>query len=168
VAPRSSGRSANLGSVEVRSDRRYRFPVDPPTLWAAMTDVGSYRSWWPWLARLDADGFAVGERWECVVRPPVPYALRFTLRLEAVEAPTLAEATVEGDIVGMARLSVRADGDGSEARLVSLLAPANPVLRAVARVARPVVRFGHDWVLDTGAAQFRRVGLASPLDPTGG
>jgi len=35
-------------------------------------------------------------------------------------------------------------------------------------VARPVVRFGHDWVLDTGAAQFRRVGLAAPLDPAGG
>jgi hypothetical protein len=25
----------------------------------------------------------------------------------------------------------------------------------VARVAQPVVTFGHDWVLDTGARQFR-------------
>ena len=64
---------------------------------------------------------------------------------------------MSGDIVGSARLSVRADGNGgSVARLESLLAPANPFLRGVARVARPVVRFGHDWVLDTGAAQFRR------------
>lgn len=146
--------------MEVRSDRLYRFAVDPATLWAAMTDVGSYRRWWPWLARLDADDFAAGARWGCVVQPPLPYTLRFTIRLDEVHAPFLAVATVDGDIVGTARLSVRSDGDGgSEARLESLLAPANPLLRAVARVARPVVRFGHDWVLDTGAAQFRGAAL---------
>jgi hypothetical protein len=145
--------------VEVRSDRRYRFDVDPPTLWKAMTDVDAYRRWWPWLSRLDAGGFDAGERWQCVVRPPLPYSLRFALDLEVVDPPTLAEAAVSGDIVGSARLTVVPDGDGSIARLQSLLAPANPFLRRVARIARPVVRFGHDWVLDTGAAQFRRHGL---------
>ena len=29
------------------------------------------------------------------------------------------------------------------------------MLRTFAAVARPVVRFGHDWVLDTGVQQFR-------------
>jgi hypothetical protein len=143
--------------MEVRSDRRYGFAVDPATLWAAMTDVSSYRAWWPWLSGFEADAFDQGEQWTCVVRPPLPYSLRFTLRLDVVDPPTCAEATVSGDIVGTARVSVRDDGNGgSVARLESQLAPANRFLRGVARVARPVVRFGHDWVLDTGAAQFRR------------
>jgi hypothetical protein len=44
---------------------------------------------------------------------------------------------------------------GCEARLQSRLVPANQVLRAIATLARPVARFGHDWVLDTGLRQFR-------------
>jgi hypothetical protein len=142
--------------MEIRSDRRYRFDVDEATLWAAMTDVGSYRVWWPWLARLEASTFAPGERWVCVVQPPFPYTLCFNVHLDEVHAPNRAVATIDGDIVGTARLTLVGDGDGGcEARLESRLAPANRVLRAVARVAHPVVRFGHDWVLDTGAAQFR-------------
>jgi hypothetical protein len=139
----------------IRSDRRWHFEADPPTVWAAMTDHGSYRSWWPWLSRLDADAFAPGERWRCTVQPPLPYTLRFTLQLDAVEAPRFAAATVSGDITGTARVSLEPDGDGTAVRLESELAPANPFLRGVARVAFPVVRFGHDWVLDAGARQFR-------------
>ena len=145
--------------MEVRSDRRWRFGVDPPTLWAALTDTGEYRTWWPWLARLDADAFEAGAQWRCAVQPPVPYLLRFGIRLDVVEPPHLAVATIDGDITGTATLTVVADGDGSEARLVSHLAPANAFLRGVARFAAPVVRFGHDWVLDTGAGQFRRRAL---------
>ena len=143
--------------MEVRSDRRWRFDVDPPTLWAAMSDVDSYRSWWPWLVVFDAAGFDVGERWSCTVRPPLPYVLRFTLDLVEVDPPRCAVAHVGGDIRGSARLSVTATEDGgSEVRLESSLTPSNPFLKGVARVARPIVRFGHDWVLDTGAGQFRR------------
>ena len=43
---------------------------------------------------------------------------------------------------------------GCDVRLVSSLAPRNRVLKAVAKVARPMVRYGHDWVLNTGARQF--------------
>lgn len=147
--------------MEVRSDRRWRFDVDPPTLWAAMSDVDSYRSWWPWLVRLDAAaGFGAGARWSCTVRPPLPYVLRFTLDLVDVDPPRCAMATVGGDITGSARLTVTpVDDGGSEVRLESSLAPANPFLKGIARVAAPVVRFGHDWVLDTGAGQFRRRAL---------
>jgi len=146
--------------VEVRSDRRYRFDVPPPELWAAMTDVGAYRAWWPWLTRFEAGAFAAGEAWRCTVQPPLPYVLRFTLHLDAVDPPREASATVDGDIVGEARVVLHDGGDGgSELHLTSSLAPANGVLRAVARLAGPVVRFGHDWVLDTGVRQFRSKGL---------
>ena len=145
--------------MEVRSDRRFRFPVDPPTLWVALTDVDAYRTWWPWLTRLEGGTFEAGEEWACTVQPPLPYTLRFALRLDAVEPPNRAEATITGDISGSARLTVEPDGDGSELRLESSLSPANAFLRGIARVASPVVRFGHDWVIDTGVRQFRRRGL---------
>ncbi len=149
------GRSAYLPRMDVRSDRRYRFPLPAEELWPVLTDVARYTDWWPWLRTFEARTFAVGERWTCVVQPPLPYSLRFHLALDEVDAGRLAVATISGDIVGDARLELTDDGDGCEARLRSRLAPSNGVLRAIARVARPVVTFGHDWVLDTGLRQFR-------------
>lgn len=140
--------------MHVRSDRRYELAAPPDELWAAFCRVEDYRSWWPWLRRFEAAGLAAGERWRCTVQPPLPYVLRFDLTLVQVEPHAFVTATVSGDIVGEARLDVRALGDGSEVRLVSDLAPSHPLLQTVARLARPVVRFGHDWVLDTGLRQF--------------
>ena len=140
----------------IRSDRRFRFAADPETLWDALARTDDYRRWWPWLRRLDGARFEAGADWDCEVQPPFPYALRFALTLEEVEAPRFVTATVRGDITGHAAIDVHPVGDGSELRLVANLAPSSAVLRALARVAPPVVRFGHDWVLDTGLRQFRR------------
>jgi uncharacterized protein YndB with AHSA1/START domain len=145
--------------VLVRSDRRYRFPVSPEQLWQRLHVVDDYRLWWPWLRHLDADRLASGDTWSCAVQPPVPYSLRFEVELQEVEPPGFVVAAVAGDIVGTARLDTTPADEGCEVRLRSELAPGNRYLQAVARVAGPVVRFGHDWVLDTGARQFGRRAL---------
>lgn len=124
-----------------------------------MTTVDRYRRWWPWLRQFDGSSFAAGDTWSCVVQPPLPYVLRFTIHLEEVEAPRFVTAEIDGDIVGRAGIDVVPIDGGSELRLVSVLAPRNPALRLVGRVARPLAQFGHDWVLDTGLRQFERRGL---------
>lgn len=139
----------------VRSDRTYRFDVGPDQLWPALTAVGSYRRWWPWLRGLDAAAFAAGERWACEVRPPLPYVLRFDLILEEVEAPRYVTARLEGGLTGVAGLDVLPTPTGSEVRLVSALEPIDRTVRAAATLAPAMVRWGHDWVLDTGLRQFR-------------
>ena len=140
--------------VLVRSDRTYRFDAGPEKFWATIGDLGSYTSWWPWLRIFDAKDFEVGSRWTCAVQPPVPYRVRFTIDLIQIEVPRLVTVAVSGDVIGSASLEVVPDGSGSAVRLVSELTPDNRVLRAASVVARPIVRFGHDWVLDTGASQF--------------
>jgi hypothetical protein len=145
----------------VRSDRRHRFAVPAEALWDAVVRVQDYRSWWPWLGGLEAAAFAEGERWGCLVRPPLPYVLRFDLVLEEVQPPRFVTATIEGDLVGHAGLDILPDDGGSELRLVSALSPANGALRLVARTMPMLVRFGHDWVLDTGVRQFRERALRS-------
>ncbi len=120
-----------------------------------MAEVGSYRTWWPWLRHFDGVGLDAGTTWSAVVQPPLPYRLRFELHLDEVDAPRLVTAHVTGDIEGTARLEISAADDGSELHLISELAPTSPALRTVARVAAPVARFGHECVLDTGLRQFR-------------
>lgn len=146
--------------MDVRSDRRYRFPVEPEELWAVLTRTDEYRGWWPWLRHLDGAELVPGTEWGCVVQPPLPYVLRFTLCIVEVDVPRSVAAVVDGDLTGDARLDIAATGDGTELHLVSRLAPSNVVLRSVARLASPVARFGHDWVLDTGVRQFRERALS--------
>jgi hypothetical protein len=140
--------------VELVSDRRYRFAVAPEPRGTAIAETAEYQRWWPWLKAFEAEGLAVGEVWRCAVRPPLPYTVRFTIRLDEVVQPSLVAATVRGDIAGTARVEVEADGDGCAVRLRSSLAPGGRVFGLVAGIARPIVRRGHDWVLDTGARQF--------------
>jgi hypothetical protein len=140
-----------------RSDRCWSFEVGADRLWDRFTEVERYVDWWPWLRSFDpADGFRPGVRWHCVVTPPLPYLVRFTVQLDRIEHGRRVDATVRGDIRGTAVLTVHDDAGGSTARLVSELAPSNPVLRGVGRVARPMVEWGHDWVLDQGLRQFVR------------
>ena len=140
--------------VRVVSDRRYTFSVDPEQFWTLIADVDSYRLWWPWLRSFDAEGLDPGERWRCTVQPPVPYRVRFAVTIDEIVASSSISTTITGDIVGVARLDIAPRPDGCEIRLRSELGPDSRVLRVVAATARPLVNFGHNWVLDTGARQF--------------
>jgi hypothetical protein len=155
--------------VEICSDRSYRFAAPPPVLWAAMGDVDSFPRWWPWLAHFEARRLATGEVWACAVRPPLPYVVRFRLTIDDVDEGRSVTASVDGDICGGALLTLSEDANGaSRVHLRSALSPAHRWLRAVAAVARPAVRFGHDWVLDTGARQFAERALPATPPERGG
>ena len=140
--------------MEVRSERRFQFDAAPPTLWAALSSVDDYQRWWPWLQRFDASALAAGEEWRCTVKPPLPYLVRFTIRFDEMKPERQIEATVSGDIEGPAQLFIEPSGTGSAVTLTSSLRPTNTLLRAAAIFGRPLVRYGHDWVLDIGAGQF--------------
>lgn len=142
------------GEVRFTTDRSYRFALAPAELWSVVAQVDDYQSWWPWLRGFEADQLAAEEVWRCHVQPPLPYSVRFAVSIEEVRAPSTVRATITGDVVGDAQLHITEHPAGSEARLVSCLEPGNGFLKVVARLAAPVVRYGHDWVLDSGARQF--------------
>jgi hypothetical protein len=147
--------------VGIHSDRRYRFDQPRSVVWDALTRVEHYRDWWPWLREFDGVAFAAGERWCCVVKPPLPYALRFEIALAEVDAPQWARAELVGDITGVAQIAVDDLTRGSALRLVSDLAGRSGLVGLVDRLARPVAAFGHDWVLDNGIRQFRARAMPS-------
>ena len=97
-----------------------------------------------------------------MVQPPLPYLVRFKVKIEEVKPPQLVRARVSGDVVGTATLEFHDSETGCIASLSSTLAPGNSTLRLVSRLAAPIARFGHDWVLDTGARQF----IARAITPT--
>jgi uncharacterized protein YndB with AHSA1/START domain len=139
----------------------YDMPLPLAEVWALISDVSHYRTWWPWLRVFEAAALAAGEEWRCEVQPPVPYPVRFRVEIEHIEAPRLVRADVSGDVVGDATLTLDDGGTGCVATLRSSLAPGNTALKLVSRFAGPIARFGHDWVLDSGARQF----IARAVEP---
>ena len=89
------------------------------------------------------------------MQPPLPYRVSFDLHLTEVDAPRVVAADVTGDIEGSARLEVSPSTAAPSSTSPRSSRPTNSVLRAVARLAAPIARYGHEWVLSTGLDQFR-------------
>ena len=133
----------------------------PAEVWRVLASVGDYPAWWPWLRRFDAARLADGERWSCTVKPPLPYTVSFDLVLRDVVARRSVAADVEGEIVGSARVDLHPQGSGTELALVSDLEPSRTFLVGLSRLAGPVARFGHEFVIDSALDQFANHALAS-------
>jgi hypothetical protein len=147
-------------------DRSWHFDVDVDELWRVLTVTDDYLRWWTWLRRLDAPaGIAVGKPARCVVRAPLPYSLSFTVTPLRIEPARTIEARVDGDLRGLACLEIDADDTGSrpgcEARLTWSIELHDRMLRPIARLARPVLEWGHEWVVAGGVEQFRARALAA-------
>jgi hypothetical protein len=147
--------------VELVTHKALHFAHDRATVWAAMADVGSYRQWWPWLRDFDAEALATDAVWRCTVRAPVGYTVSFRIAFTRVIDASLVEARVSGDIAGGAELTLRDGEKHCEVVVRSNLQPESRFLRILSNTVPPVARYGHDWVLATGARQFEQRALAT-------
>jgi hypothetical protein len=137
------------------------FPVAPHQMWAISERFDLFESWWPWLAdfRADDDGLVNGNVLHGTVIPPVPYRLRLDVRLQRCQRPRLIEATIYGDIRGRAVVRLEAAADGTRAAVAWSLQMHSAPLQVAARVAYPLMRWGHDRVVEAAVAEFRRRAL---------
>lgn len=137
----------------------YRFAVPPGRLWAALQDTGSFPAWWPWLREFDAtgDGLIAGTVLRGVVVPPVPYRMQVVVELAHVEPAREIHAVVRGDLVGPATLRIAPEPAGCTAHVTWRVEMRRPAMRAAARVARPLLVWGHDQVVAVTVARFRGV-----------
>jgi hypothetical protein len=147
--------------VTIRSDRRYHLGAGRAEVWSRLTRVDRYQSWWPWLEQFDGCAFASGATWQCVVKPQLPYRLRFEITLEDVVEGRRADARLQGDIRGGAQLVLVDSSDGCDLTLRSELEAVHGAARTLVRWMPWVASRGHDWVIDTGLRQFRTSALGA-------
>ena len=146
---------------------RFTFPVAPLELWAAIERVDQFERWWSWLGdlRIDGDGLQPGSVLHGTVAPPVPYRMRVAVEIGRCEPGELIDAKVTGDLAGDARLRIgpdATDGDATVAQVAWSLEMKQLPMRVAARFAHPLLRWGHDRVVEATVAGFRRQ-LASGL-----
>ena len=143
-----------------RFDHRqtYWFAQAPDDLWQTLERYDDFESWWTWLRSFAADrpGLTAGNALHGLVVPPVPYPLRLDVTLTECHRPALVRALVAGDVDGCAELRLSGAGGGTEVLADWSLEMAAPSLWVAARVASPLMRWGHDRVVEMAVSGFRR------------
>ncbi|MEZ5239736.1 MAG: hypothetical protein R2716_12590 [Microthrixaceae bacterium] len=153
-------------------DDRWRFPVARSELWQTLQRTDRYQEWWDWLREFDGAPLQPGERADAVIDPPLPYSLSVRITLVDVVPERTIEAAVTGDLDGSATLELH-DGPAHsadtccDARLVWHLSLRHRLVGPTAWMLRPVLEWGHRWVINTGMRQFRTNALPDTEPPAG-
>ncbi|HUI03145.1 MAG TPA: SRPBCC family protein [Acidimicrobiales bacterium] len=136
----------------------FEFPVTPAAVWRSIEHGERFETWWAWLRefRLEGGRLAPGAVLRGVVVPPVPYTMAVRVVIEACEPPRRLEATVHGDIEGSARLALDAVEGGTRAEVSWVIEMQTRAMRAAARLAHPLLRWGHDRVVEATVDGYRR------------
>jgi hypothetical protein len=137
------------------------FPVAPEQLWAIVERFDRFELWWAWLRDFWADqaGLVEGNVLHGTVVPPLPYRLRLDVRLQGCCRPQWVEAAVDGDLSGWAMVRLEDANDGTRVAVAWSLEMRSTPLRVAARVAYPLMRWGHDRVVEMAVSGFRRRAL---------
>jgi uncharacterized protein YndB with AHSA1/START domain len=139
-------------------DGTFVFPASPEQVWAAIEQFDRYEAWWSWLSDFRAAGARLepGTRLSGTVAPPLPYRMRVEVTVLEAARPGRLLVDVSGDLVGRATLRLSPHADGTEATVAWQVEMMQRPMRLAARVAYPVLRWGHDRVVDLTVAGFRR------------
>jgi len=148
---------ANAAPV-IEYDRTFAFPVPVAELWATMSRLDSFPSWWSWLREFSVEGSGLepGTVLHGVVAPPLPYRMRLDVVVDECIPERCIAAVVHGDLEGAARLTFEGDDTETQARATWTLEMMQAPMRMAARIAYPLLRWGHDRVVDATVDGFRR------------
>jgi hypothetical protein len=139
-------------------DGTFTFPVPVSQLWTQLVQVDRFQSWWSWLRefRVEGSGLESGAVLHGVVAPPLPYRMRVDVVLEESVPEQHISARVHGDLDGVARLVFEGDEDTTVVRATWTMEMMQRPMRLAATVAYPLLRWGHDRVVDATVESFRR------------
>lgn len=166
----------------------FRFAVPPAVLWSAIEHVEQFEHWWGWLGsfRVQGEGLHEGSVLRGTVAPPLPYRMSVQVELTRCEPGHLIDAKVTGDLQGDAHLRIRPDGTtpdvsgpddqgfiptgpddqgfiptGTVTDVTWSVEMMQRPMRWAGRVAYPLLRWGHDLVVEATVDSFRSQ-LSSP------
>ena len=136
---------------------RFNLPLAPGEAWAYLQETHLYERWWPWMRDLVVEGGGIeeGTSFSFRVVSPLPYRMR--LKVEVLEAgPLRASAAITGDLDGTGDLEISAAPDGSVVALHWDVEIKHGQMRIAARLARPLLRWGQTWAIESALRGFLR------------
>ncbi len=137
---------------------QYPFAVPPEDVWTAMEQLDQFEQWWGWLGHFRVDGGRLrsGAVLHGDVAPPVPYRMHVEVELQRCVPCRVVDALVSGDLTGDAHLRLDPVAEGTMAGVAWSLEMRQMSMRVAARLAYPLLRWGHDRVVEATVGAFGR------------
>lgn len=141
----------------------WRIAAPREQVWAALEDPEGYPQWWPHIEHAQVldpgapDG--VGQHVRVTLRGRLPYRLHFETVVREVHHPERIVLDAVGDLQGVGRWDLVADGETTIATYTWQVATAKVWMRIVEPFVRPVFVWNHHAVMGAAAR-----GLAAHLD----
>lgn len=122
-------------------------PID--AVFDALADARTYPEWWrPVYLTTEADGPPeIGRVSQQHFKGRLPYKLRTTSQIVALERPRRVEAEVEGDLSGRGIWTLTPTDSGTHVRFDWHVNADRPLLRYLTPVLRPLFRWNHNWAI---------------------
>jgi carbon monoxide dehydrogenase subunit G len=142
----------------------FDLPLTPDDAWAFLQRTDLYERWWPWMRDLAVNGDRISPGTDLRFRvvSPLPYRMALRVEIEDVQARRAA-ALVHGDLEGTGAIVIAPGPRGSTVSLGWTVEIKHPQMRIAARVARPLLRWGQTWAIQSALRGFlRHVGDQSP------
>lgn len=124
----------------------YHLSAPPELVWSVLEDLHQFEICSTWLKCLETDttGLHDGSVVRAIIATPLPNHIDVRLDLETCIPASLVIAAVHDDLEGNARLSLEAENDGTRAEMRWTIEIMPLSVRALALVARPLLRRGQD------------------------
>ena len=153
-----------MGRNDYRFRSEWRLAAPPSAVYDVLVDLGAYPEWWPEVKRAVQ---VASDAAELTCRASLPYALVFTTTQSRQDPVAgVLEATMRGDLDGVSRWTISAEGDGTLAVFEEEVEARKRLLRLLAPVARPLFRLNHGLMMRHGQAGLReRLAASSPPQP---
>jgi mannose-6-phosphate isomerase-like protein (cupin superfamily)/uncharacterized protein YndB with AHSA1/START domain len=138
------------------ASREYLFvdewDVDAPreAVYRAISDGRTYPQWWkPVYIAVDADGEPeVGKQSRQHFKGRLPYHLHTRSTITRLEAPSIIEADVDGDLRGHGKWTLtELPGGGTHVRFDWQVFADKALLRVLTPLLRPAFRWNHAWAI---------------------
>jgi len=123
-------------------------------VWDVIYDSDTWAEWWRGIEstkRLaDGDENGIGQRGVYEWRARIPYTVRFEIVSTIVETPYRLGGEASGELEGTGLWRFFAEGDTTAVVYDWDVRTTTPWMNALGRVASPVFRANHDWVMRNG------------------
>lgn len=135
----------------------FKLPASDAQVWDALAEFDHYEAWWSWLTELRVNGLGLqpGTVLHGTVVPPLPYRMRLRLTFVECVPQRLLRATVDGDLHGSGQLVLETTGPETRAEVAWTMELSQRRLRLLARVARPLLVWAHDRIVELTVSRFR-------------
>lgn len=138
-------------------DNRYLFDGTPRQVFDTMAQVDDFPAWWRWLRdyEIEGGGLHPGGVLRGLVVPPIPYTFHVSIHVDHIEPGSSIRARLRGDLDGDAQVWLVDHPVGCELTIRWDVEMRKPSMRAAAKVARPLLVWGHDHVIEVAVDRFR-------------